>query len=434
MNPGSLGIGLLGLGNVGGGVAQALVRNRELLSEKAGIDLALRKVLVRDIHKPRIVDLDSNLLTTNWLDVIDDPTVDVIVELIGGEIPAKQYIQESLSKFKHVVTANKEVIAKHGQELLTCAQDARVNLLFEGSVGGSIPIISALTRDLSANRIDIIRAIINGTSNFILTCMSEQNMNEVDALQLAQSLGYAEADPYDDVEGIDASYKLAILATLAFQSKIHPDQVYTEGISTLQPKDFQYARELGYAIKLLAIAKREMKEIQVRVHPVLVSDNHIFAKVVGVFNAVELEGNLLGRTLFHGLGAGQGPSASAVLSDILEIGRRISTHSYPVRFIEFEQFPHIIPMDELKTRYYLRLNVSDRAGVLAQITRVLGDLNISIASVIQKDSDPSAGTAEIVITTHLSREASVQRSLSLLKTLNTVTKVNNVIRIEESQD
>ncbi|MQF64543.1 homoserine dehydrogenase [SAR202 cluster bacterium AC-409-J13_OGT_754m] len=431
MNSGSLGIGLLGLGNVGSGVAQELIKNKELLSERAGINLELRKVLVRDIHKSRFVDVDSDLLTTNWTDVIDDPNVNLIVELIGGETPAKKYVQLALSKAKHVVTANKELIAKHGQELLALAEDTKVNLLFEGSVGGSIPIISALTRDLSANRIDTIRAIINGTSNFILTAMAEQNMDGARALQLAQSLGYAEANPHNDVEGIDASYKLAILATLAFQSKIDPSQVYTEGISTLEAKDFQYARELGYAIKLLAIAKCEMKEIQVRVHPALIPDNHMLAKVVGAFNAVELEGNLLERTLFHGLGAGQGPSTSAVLGDILEIGRRIATQSYPVKFIELEQSPKIIPMNELKTLYYFRLNISDRAGVLAQITKILGDLDISIASVIQKDSDPSTGTAEIVITTHISKEESVQRSLSLLEKLDTVTKVNNVIRIEE---
>ena len=431
MNSGSLGIGLLGLGNVGGGVAQALINNSELLSEKAGINLELRKVLVRDIHKPRLVDLNSDLLTTNWKDLFADPNVNLIVELIGGEIPAKKYIELALSKGKHVVTANKELIAKYGQELLALAQDSKVNLLFEGSVGGSIPIISALTRDLSANRIDVIRAIINGTSNFILTAMSENNMDGERALELAQKLGYAESDPRNDVEGIDAAYKLAILASLAFQSKIAPHQVYTQGISTLEPKDFQYARELGYAIKLLAIAKCELEEIEVRVHPVLIPLNHILAKVSGAFNAIELEGNLLERTLFYGLGAGQGPSASAVLGDILEIGRKISTLSQPMKFNELEQFPKIIPIEELKTRYYFRLNISDQAGVLAQITKILGDLGISIASVIQKDSNPTAGTAEIVITTHISKEKSVLGSLSLLKELEMVEKVNNIIRIEE---
>ena len=393
--------------------------------------MELRRVLVRDVEKPRPVSLPSHKLTIDAQQVLDDPAVQVVVELMGGEIPAGEYIKGALERGKHVVTANKEVMAKDGPELLALADSKRLSLLFEGAVGGAIPIIGSLTKDFLGNQIHSIHAIINGTTNFILTRMAEEGMSGDEALRLAQDLGYAEADPSNDVEGLDAAYKLAILATLAFHSRVSPGEVFREGISRLHARDFRYARELGYAIKLLAIAKRDGDSVEVRVHPALVPEGHILAKVGGVFNAVEVEGNLLGRTVFHGLGAGREPTTSAVLGDLVEIGRRLVVNGEPSRAVRMEESLTVKAMSEVETRCYLRLNVPDRAGVLAQITRVLGDLNISIASIIQKDTDPTTQTAEIVITTHPSKEAAVQRSLALLGELDVVKEVSNMIRIEE---
>ncbi len=429
--PQSIGVGLLGLGVVGSGVAQALENHREPLACRVGAPLELRKVLVRDVEKPRPVSLPPHKLTIDAQQVLDDPAVQVVVELMGGESPAGEYIKGALERGKHVVTANKEVMAKDGPELLALADAKRLSLLFEGAVGGAIPIIGSLTKDFLGNQIHSIHAIINGTTNFILTRMAEEGMSGDEALRLAQDLGYAEADPSNDVEGLDAAYKLAILATLAFHSRVSPGEVFREGISRLHARDFRYARELGYAIKLLAIAKRDGDSVEVRVHPALVPEGHILAKVGGVFNAVEVEGNLLGRMVFHGLGAGREPTTSAVLGDLVEIGRRLVVNGEPSMAVRMEESLTVKAMSEVETRCYFRLNVPDRAGVLAQITRVLGDLNISIASIIQKDTDPTTQTAEIVITTHPSKEAAVQRSLALLGELDVVKEVSNMIRIEE---
>ena len=412
-------------------MALALLHPDEPVSRKVGCPIKLKKVLVRDISKRRALSMPPGLLTTDPWDILTDPEVEVLVEVIGGESPASQYIQEGLSRGKHVVTANKEVMAKHGHELIPLAAAKKVNLLFEASVGGGIPIIGPLMKDLLANDIRSIHAIINGTTNYVLTRMARDRIDFREALKEAQEQGYAEADPSNDIDGIDAAYKLAVLATLAFHTRVHAEDVYREGISRLQAQDFRYAQELGYAIKLLAIARREDETVQVRVHPSLVPQEHMLAKVDGVFNAIEVEGDLMGRVLFHGMGAGREPTTSAVIGDVVEIARKLSSGSEPVPTTNLNDSLTIAPMSGLKSKYYLRLKVADRAGVLAQIARILGDLNISIASVIQKDTDPVTQTAEIVVTTHPAREDAMQESLKQLEHIEAVKEVSNVIRVED---
>lgn len=425
-----IGVALLGLGVVGSGVAQALLHSAAAIDKKAGTPVRLRHILVRDLEKPRPFSPPPGLLTTSADAVLSDPHVHVVVEVMGGEHPAVDYIRRAISQGKHVVTANKEVMAKHGPELVDLAQKRRVSLLFEASVGGGIPIIGPLMKDLLANEVKSIHAIINGTTNYILTRMSTQGLDFQEALREAQRLGYAEPDPTNDIEGIDAAYKLAILATLAFHTRVRPEDIYHEGISRLQARDFRYAQELGYAIKLLAITRHNNGSIQVRVHPALVPLDHLLAKVEGAFNAIEVEGDLVGRVVFHGLGAGPLPTTSAVVGDLLEVARRMASGNGPVPMVRLEDGYSVQPMAEVKTMYYIRLSVADRAGVLAQIARVLGDLNISIASVIQKDADAKAGTAELVIMTHPSREADVQTALERLKGLPVVAEISNFIRVE----
>ena len=426
-----IGVGLLGLGVVGAGVAQALRERQEALAKSIGAPVRLVKVLVRDRLKPRRLKLFPSLLTTSPSEVLDNLDVDVVVELIGGEEPAGEYVRRALSHGKHVVTANKDLISQQGPDLLKLADERSLSLRFEGAVGGAIPVVSSLTEDLLGNDITSIHAIINGTTNFILTSMAESGMDAAEALSRAQQLGYAEADPSKDVSGLDAAYKLAILASLAFHTRVDPGQVYRQGIDGLSARDFRYARELGYAIKLLAIAKSQRSGVELRVHPALIPEGHILAKVGGVFNAVEVAGEPVGRTFFHGLGAGADPTTSAVLGDLVHVGRTLVTGGRPLRRVPDDAPLTVKEMADVETRYYFRVNVPDRAGVLSQITRVLGDLDISIASIIQKDADPRAGTAEIVITTHPAREAAVQQSLALLEGLDVVKVVNNMIRLEE---
>ena len=424
-------IGLMGLGVVGGGVASVLISPKESLLRKVGRPILLKKVLIRDREKPRSLSLPPELLTTDPQEILGDPEVQVVVEVMGGEEPAGKYLKEAISRGKHVVTANKELMAKAGPDLMELAAGEGVNLLFEASVGGGIPVVGSLMKDLLANKIRSIHAIINGTTNYILTRMAKDGMAFDEALKEAQELGYAESDPTNDIEGIDAAYKLAILATLAFHTRVYPQDIYTEGISQLKTQDFRHALELGYAIKLLAIAREECGALELRVHPALVPLHHLLANVNGAYNAVEVEGSLVGRVVLHGQGAGRNPTTSAVLGDVVEIAHRIISGGEP------PQLPHLLnhrtikPIAQLASKYYLRLNVADRAGVLAQIAKVLGDLNISIDSVIQKGSDPINQTAEMVITTHPSQEAAVQESLSRLQGLDVVREMNSLIRIED---
>ena len=428
---GEIGVGLMGLGVVGGGVASALLHPAQPVSRSVRCPIKLKKVLVRDVGKHRAVSVPPELLTVDPSEILANPDVKVMVEVMGGESPAKDYIEEALSRGKHVVTANKEVMAKHGAELIARAESKGVNLLFEASVGGGIPIVGPLMKDLLANDIRSIHAVINGTTNYILTRMARDRIDFGAALKEAQERGYAESDPTNDIDGTDAAYKLAVLATLAFHTRVRVEDVYREGISRLQAQDFRYAEELGYAIKLLAIASRDGDTLQVRVHPSFVPHEHMLAKVDGVFNAIEVDGDLIGRVLFHGMGAGREPTTSAVMGDLADIARKICSGSGPVPATELHESLSIAPMSALISRYYLRLKVADRAGVLAQIGRVLGDSNISIASVIQKDTDPSTQTAEIVVTTHPARQDAMQESLKRMEGLEEVPEINNLVRVED---
>jgi homoserine dehydrogenase len=424
-------VGLMGLGVVGGGVAAALLDQSQAISQKIGQPVNLKKVLVRDPNKSRDPIIPNGLITTNPEEILADTSIQVVVEVIGGIQPAAQYLKDALSAGKHVVTANKEVIGKHGPELLELAQQNRVNLLFEASVGGGIPIVGCLMNELLANDVHSIRSIINGTTNYILTRMAYDRTDFQQALEEAQERGYAEADPTNDVEGFDAVYKLSILASLAFLRRVQPEDVYRQGISRLQAQDFRYAQELGYSIKSLAVATLENNDIQARVYPALIPLDHMLAKVEGVYNAVEVEGSLCGKVLFHGRGAGRGPTTSAVVGDLIEVVRKLDLDGLPTPVAQLSQPGRIRPIDDLETKYYIRLKAADQPGVLAQVAKILGDGNISIASVLQKDADPMEQTAEVVITTHPAREASVQQALRLVEGLEVVRQVSNLLRIEE---
>ncbi|PKB72872.1 MAG: hypothetical protein BZY75_04860 [SAR202 cluster bacterium Io17-Chloro-G7] len=448
----------MGLGVVGGGVAASLVEQSGSIASKMGRPISLKKVLVRDLGKHGDANLPSGTLTTNPEEILDDGDIHIVVELMGGTQPAAGYIKQALSSGKHVVTANKEVMAKHGPSLISLADRNRVNLLYEASVGGGIPIVGSLMGDLAANNFHSIRSIINGTTNYILTRMARDGAEFGQALREAQEHGYAEADPTNDVEGIDAVYKVSILASLAFHRNVSPNDVYRQGISSLDPQDFRYAQELGYAIKSLAIATMQDGDIKARVYPALLPMDHMLAKVDGVYNAVEVEGDLCGKVLFHGMGAGREPTTSAVMGDVIAASRSLvsglTTGSSlpdegPTALGKAEigdslddEYSQSVPdsadssssgnkMDDLICKYYLRLNVADKPGVFAQIGRVLGDGDISIASVLQKDTNQAEQTAEIVITTHPSMESSVQTSLRVLASLDVVRDVSNVLRIEE---
>jgi homoserine dehydrogenase len=420
---------LLGLGTVGCGVARALQQNTDAYSDRVGIPLTLRKVLVRDVDKPRPVQLDGALLTSNPEDVLATDA-DVVVEVMGGEQPALRYIEASLKDGRHVVTANKEVVSKHWPDLLKVADDSGVDIHYEASVGGGIPIVSPLRRDLAANEITSIRAIINGTTNYILTRMANEGIDFDAALRQAQDLGYAEPDPTADVEAHDPVYKLAILASLAFRSYVSPGDIYREGVTKLHARDFQYADELGYIIKLVAVARNEGEGVQARVHPTLLPRDELLARVDGVLNAVQVEGDLVGRVLFQGPGAGSEATASAVIADILEAarcvkyGERTATHVMTAGL-------SIMPMANLTSRYYVRIEVADRPGVLAVIARSFGDHRVSIASVIQKATDETAETAELVIMTHAAREDSMQASIKQISGLAEVREVGSMIRVED---
>jgi len=430
MDKQEIGIGLMGFGVIGSQVAKVLTNKAGGLAEQVGCPLLLRKVMVQDLSKKRSLEIDSQLLTTNADEFFADPKINIVVEAIGGETPALQYLKRAISSGRHVVTANKEVIAKHGVELLTLAQQYRVGLNYEAAVGGGIPLIAPFRYDLVANRINGIFAIINGTTNYILTRMAKDGVDFPSALKRAQELGYAEPNPKNDVEGIDAAYKLAILASLSFQTQVHPEDIYCEGISRLSSRDFQYARELGFAIKLLAIAKQDDKSIEVRVHPVFIPEGSFLAKVDDAYNAVLIDGDLVGKVLFFGQGAGALPTSSAVIADVISTARDIVRGVSGVVGWRLRPGKVIKPMAEVKTRYYLRMNVIDRPGVLAQIAHILGDHKISISSVIQKLIDSATRTAELVIMTHPAKEAAMQQALGEVAHLAVVKKISNFVRVE----
>lgn len=431
MNNRQIGIGLMGLGVIGSGVARALRDKAVTLEERAAAPVILKKILEIDTTKHGTLGLDRGLFTTDFQSIIGDPEIDVVIELIGGENPAYDFISKALSAGKHVVTANKELMAKHGYELLSMARTHKVYLRFEASVGGGIPLIAPFQRDLVVNDVLTIYGILNGTTNYILTRMADDGLDFDIALKQAQELGYAEADPSNDIEGRDTAYKLAVLASIAFNTRVTMENVYYEGIACLQARDFRYAKELNYAIKLLAIAKQADDSIEVRVHPVFISEDSLLAKVSGVYNAVDVEGDLVGNVIFYGQGAGPSATSSAVVADVVNIAYDIVHNVEPITRKPGTGAFLIKPMDEIATRYYIRMGIIDQSGVLAQIAKVLGDHDISIASVIQKESDVSSQTAEIVIMTHPAQEKAMQDALKAIERLDVCKEINNLVRVED---
>ncbi|MFN0095259.1 MAG: homoserine dehydrogenase [Dehalococcoidia bacterium] len=430
-----IGVGLIGVGTVGGGVARALLERRAYFASQVGAELVLRRAAVRDLTKPRTVDLPAGILTTDVDAVIRAPDIDVVVELTGVDEPAGAFIRTALAAGKHVVTANKELIAKSGPELIALSRAARRDIMFEATVGGGIPLIAPLRRDLLANRISSVRAIINGTTNYILTKMAQEGTSYADALAGAQALGYAEPDPTNDVEGIDAAYKLAIMASLAFRVPVRPHHVHAEGISKLAAADLRYAAELGYVIKLLAIAERIDGGIVTRVSPALLPQAEPLARVDGVFNAVQITGDLTGMVLLQGRGAGAEPTSSAVVADILDLAHSIvhagserESWRYPAP--EDASSVAILGLDALMTRFYLRVTVKDQPGVLARIAQALGDAGVSIAAVNQKEADETAGTAELVVMTHRAREGAMRAALATIEALPVVARIESFLRVE----
>jgi homoserine dehydrogenase len=425
-----IGLALLGLGVVGRGVYQAISDRADTYAQRSGRPIAVRHIAVRDTARPRDIPIDPAVLSDQPLTVATAPDISIVIEVMGGEQPAADCIRAALQAGKHVVTANKEVMAKHGPELLDLAHQHRVNLLFEASVGGGIPILAALKRDLQANDIQRLQAIINGTTNFILTAMAHDGASYDTALAEAQRRGYAESDPTADVDGIDAAYKTAILASLAFHTFVHPDDVYREGIRALTARDFRHAADLGYVIKLLATAARRDTALDVRVHPTLIPAHDPLARVDGVLNAVAVEGDLLGRAIFEGEGAGANPTTSAVVADLLDIVYSLAAQQPPRPLRPIDRSLRIQPIGERRMRYYLRVLVQDRPGTLADLGRLFANHGISIASLLQVEADPVAGTAEIIITTHQALEADLDRFLIDLNTAEFARQFGVRIRME----
>ena len=421
----TVGIALLGAGGIGSGVIAALEAGAARYAARVGRPLELRHVLVRDTLRPRR-GVASALITGDLDVVLGDPDTRIVIELMGGEDPARSYIERCLRAGRHVVTANKEVMAKAGAELLQIANDHGVRLLYEASVGGDIPIIAPLSRDLLANEITAVTAIINGTTNYMLTAMAQNGADYDDVLAEAQDLGYAEPDPTADVEGIDASFKIAVLCGLAFNVAVSPDQVAREGISGLTALDIAYAEQLGYVIKLLARARLVDGEVEATVQPTLVPVEEPLAKVDGVLNAVQIEGDLVGRVVFEGPGAGPGPTSSSVLADVLDVAQDVVASRAPLAFVP-RRTVRVRPPEEHRSRYYLRITVQDRPGVLARIAQALGDAQISIASFIQYEVEGAEGTAELVFTTHHANGGALQRAIGVIEAMDVVQEIGNVL-------
>jgi len=426
-----IGIGLLGFGVVGTGVWRLLSENGEFLARKTGVRLSIRRILVRDPGKRRPVEVPGGLLTTRVEDILEDPAIQVVCELVGGLEPARTYILSALERGKHVVTANKAVLAEYGPEVFAAAESAGCEVFFEAAVGGGVPIIKTLRESLAANRIRRITAIVNGTCNYILTRMSEEGLSFAEALAEAQDRGFAEADPALDISGRDSVHKLAILATLAYGAHVPAGRVHEEGIADLEVSDLVFAREFGYVLKLLAIAREEDGKVEVRVHPTLIPEGHVLASVRGAFNGFLLEGDFVGEVLLYGLGAGAEPTASAVVGDLLDAARLITSGARPAPILFRDSPLSLRPMEEVVSRYYFRFSAVDRPGVLSRISGVLGRHGISIASVIQKGRREK-GSVPIVMLTHEAREADVRRALSEIDRLEVVTAPTRLLRILEA--
>ena len=427
-------VGIIGLGTVGTGALRILRENAELIRRRVGVPVDVTKIAVRDIKRDRGLQLPAGLLTTNPLQITEDPDIDIVVELIGGYEPARELILSAIARGKHVVTANKALLAMHGTEIHEAARRAGVSIGFEGSVGGGIPVIKALKEALAANRILSIYGIINGTSNYILTKMTEEDRSFADVLSEAQRAGYAEADPTFDVGGIDTAHKLAILVNLAFGAHVDLKDIYTEGITSISPLDIDFGKVLGYKLKLLAIAKmHEGGEAEARVHPTMVPDEYPIAKVGGVYNAIQIVGDACDDIMLYGRGAGSLPTGSAVVGDIMDIARQIlmePSRKLPAGAAAAPGIPvHLQPMASIVSLYYFRLMALDQPGVLSQISGILGRHRISIAQMIQRGRK-AGGSVPLVIMTHKALESDIQKALVEIKALTCITEVPILIRVE----
>ena len=431
----SVNIGVLGLGTVGSGTVTVLRRNIKEIVGRAGRDIAITRAADRTLEKERNYDVSGIDITTDAFDVVNDPDIHVIVELIGGTGIARDLVLQAIENGKHVVTANKALIALHGNELFAKAQEKGVTIAFEAAVAGGIPIIKAMREGLSANRVAWLAGIINGTGNFIMTEMRDKGRDFPDVLAEAQALGYAEADPTFDVEGIDAAHKLTIMASIAFGIPLQFDKAYTEGISQVSQEDVKYAAELGYIIKHLGITKQTDKGIELRVHPTLIPHRRLIANVDGVMNAVLVKGDAVGPTLYYGAGAGSEATASAVVADIVDVVRAVTSDpENRVPHLAFQTDAmvdaEILPITEVETAYYLRIHTVDEPGVLADITRIMGEQNISIEAILQKQPEQQDGTVPVIMLTQTVVEKNMDMAIRHIEKLQTVKDSVMRIRME----
>ncbi|MQM35605.1 homoserine dehydrogenase [Accumulibacter sp.] len=429
-------VGLLGIGTVGGGTFSVLTRNGEEIARRAGRPIQVSVVADRNLERTRQLTKGSCRVTDDAFAVVSDPDVDIVVELIGGDSVAKELVLQAIANGKHVVTANKALLAKHGNEIFAAAQKQGVMVAFEAAVAGGIPIIKALREGLTANRIEWIAGIINGTTNFILSEMRDKGLSFDVVLKEAQRLGYAEADPTFDVEGVDAAHKLSIMSAIAFGNSMSFDQAHIEGISQLDAADIRYAEQLGYRIKLLGITKRTSEGVELRVHPTLIPTRRLIANVEGAMNAVLVKGDAVGPTLYYGKGAGAEPTASAVIADLVDVTRmHTADPEHRVPHLAFQpdamvDLP-ILPMADVITSYYLRLRVADRTGVLADVTRILADQEISIDAMIQREPAEGEEQTEIIMLTHQTRERNIDAAITRIASLDAVKGAIVRLRLEE---
>jgi homoserine dehydrogenase len=436
MNP--INIGILGLGTVGGGVYTVLARNESEITRRAGRPLRVHSVATRNLDEARqIMGAAGKVrLTDDAFSVVNDPEIEIVAELIGGDTLAKDLVLKAIANGKHVVTANKALLAKHGNEIFAAAREQGVMVGFEAAVAGGVPIIKALREGLTANRIQWIAGIINGTTNFILSEMRDKGLSFAEVLKEAQRLGYAEADPTFDIEGVDAAHKLTIMAAIAFGIPMQFERAYIEGISRLEADDIKYAEQLGYRIKLLGITQRKTSGIELRVHPTLIPARRLIANVEGAMNAVLVSGDAVGATLYYGKGAGAEPTASAVIADLVDVTRmQTADPEHRVPHLAFQpdalHDTPILPIDEVETSYYLRLRVEDKPGVLADITRILADQNISIDAMIQREPSEGEPQTDIIMLTHQTREKQVNAAIAKIEALAAVKRKVIRLRLEE---
>jgi homoserine dehydrogenase len=431
----SITVGIIGFGTVGAGTARILIENAEIIRRRLGSPVTIKKISDLDVKRDRGISLKGVQLTANAQEVLTDPEIDIVVELIGGYKPAKEFILEAIKNKKHVVTANKALLAVHGEEIYAAAEKSGTSLGFEASVAGGIPILAAIRNGLAANNIKSIYGIVNGTCNYILTLMTNAGRKFEEVLKEAQAMGYAEADPTFDIEGIDSAHKLAVLTMLTYGTPVKFEEIYTEGISKISPLDIDFARDLGYKIKLLAITKMVDGEVEARVHPTMLPEEYPIATVDGVYNALSVVGDAVGSTMFYGRGAGDMPTGSAVVSDIMDIGRDIlagCTNRSPVAAFRERSPLKIRRMDHITSCYYLRFSAIDRPGVMSRISGVLGKNNISISSVIQKGRK-AAEAVPVVMMTHEAVERDVRSALDEINKMDCVAGPTMVIRVEEGK-